>query len=98
QIRRRRGLREEGPQSRGAVEPLLLDDAEGAVLPQEVRQALAGLGGGGNRELPERHQDPKSFFIRSTNDSARGVPPSSPSARWSSSSSSRWRAVSFVGT
>src|SRR5262249_24613649 len=82
-------LPEEGAQPRGMVGNLFFYHPERALLPQEVRQALGGLDGGGDRELPERHQEPNSFFIRSTKDSASGVPPSSPLARWNSSRSSR---------
>ncbi len=48
-------------------------------------------------ELPERHQLPKSFFIRSTNLEWSG-PVVPRRRRRNSSSSSRWRAVRRVGT
>ena len=51
----------------------------------------------GNGELPERHQVPKSFFIRSTNFDSRG-PASSSDTRRNSSSNSFWRAERRVGT
>src|SRR5581483_9781500 len=93
----RDGFREEGAHLRGGAGRLLLHHAEGALLPEEVGQAIGGVGGGGNGELPERHQLPKRFFIRSTNLDTRGLASLSV-VRRSSSSSSRWRAVSWAGT
>ena len=52
---------------------LLLDDAEGALLPEEVGQPVGDLGRGGDGELPERHQLPNSCFIRSRNLETRGL-------------------------
>ena len=88
---RGRRLGEEGAQPRGIGRCLLLDHAEGALLPEKVREPVGGLGRGGDRELPERHQVPKSFFIRSTNFDSRG-PASSSDTRRNSSSTSFWRA------
>src|SRR2546422_1708160 len=46
------GLREEGAKPRGAAGRLLLDDAERAQLPHEVRHALGRLLGDLDGELP----------------------------------------------
>ncbi len=90
-------LGKEGTQARGLGGHFLLDHTEGALLPEEVGQSVGGLGRGGNGELPERHQVPKSFFIRSTNFDSRG-PASSSDTRRNSSSNSFWRAERRVGT
>ena len=41
---RGRGLGEEGAQPRGIGRRLLLDHAEGALLPEKVREPVGGLG------------------------------------------------------
>src|SRR4030095_15088304 len=91
-----RARRVERPQPRRRGRRLLLDHAEGALLPEEVRQALGRLRGGGNGELPELHQEPKSCFIRSTKDVCSG-PTCWPESRLNSSSSSRSSALGVRG-
>src|SRR4029450_441606 len=87
----------ERAQPRGITRGLFLHDAEGALLPEEVGQPFSRLRGGGNRQLPELHQEPKSFLIRSTNEVCRGPSCCSEAFRYCWRSS-RCRAVSLVGT
>jgi len=92
-------LRKERAQPRAARGALLLHDAEGAELPDEVGEAFGRVGGDGDREFPVTgtHDQPRSFFILSMNALASG-PRCSVDADSKASRASRCLALSFCGT
>src|SRR5262249_29177743 len=97
ELRRGSAVREERAQTCRRGGALLLHDSKGALLPEEVRQAFGGFGGDWDGDLPEGHQLPKSFFIRSRKEETNG-PEDALDASRSSSRSSCSRCESLLGT
>src|SRR5207244_7959708 len=55
QARRGGAVGEERADARRLRRSLFLDDAERALLPEEIREAFGGVGRGGDGQLPEAH-------------------------------------------